>query len=65
MIGTLKGILTHKQPPWLLVDVNAQNHLPASIRQPNWQYLTKIRRPTDDNETLLIFRRVAKTTDAS
>jgi hypothetical protein len=51
--------------PWLLVDVNAQNHLPASIRQPNWQYLTKIRRPTDDNETLLIFRRVAKTTDAS
>ena len=22
MIGTLKGILTHKQPPWLLVDVH-------------------------------------------
>ena len=22
MIGRLKGILVHKQPPWLVVDVN-------------------------------------------
>jgi len=44
--------------PWLLVDVDAQASLPAAVRLDEWQLLTRIRRPTDDNESLLVFRRV-------
>jgi len=44
--------------PWLLVDVDAQASLPAAVHLHEWQLLTRIRRPTDDNESLLVFRRV-------
>lgn len=47
------------QCPWLLVDVDAQAELPAVIDQDTWQLVDRIRRPTDDNETLLVLRRVS------
>ena len=45
------------QCPWLLVHVDAQAGLPAVIDQAAWQLVDRVRRPTDDNETLLVLRR--------
>ncbi len=44
--------------PWLLVDVDAQASLPATVNLAHWRLEARVRRPTDDNESLLIFRRV-------
>ena len=60
MIGRLKGTLVSKQPPWLLVDVDAQAALPQVTDMGQWELLDRVRRPTDDNETLLILRRVVR-----
>ncbi len=45
------------QCPWLLVDVDAQAELPAVVDTATWQLVDRVRRPTDDNETLLVLRR--------
>ena len=45
--------------PWLLVDVDAQASLPAAVRLDDWQLQARVRRPTDDNESLMVFRRVS------
>ncbi|MFD1711903.1 hypothetical protein FVQ98_05905 [Ottowia sp. GY511] len=45
--------------PWLLVDVDAQADLPTVIESSVWQLVDRVRRPTDDNETLLVMRRSA------
>ncbi|MFV0680333.1 hypothetical protein [Ottowia sp.] len=42
---------------WLLVDVDAQYTLPEAIHPLHWNAQARIQRPTDDNESLLIFRR--------
>ena len=47
------------QCPWLLVDVDAQSSLPATVNLSDWQLEARVRRPTDDNESLMVFRRVA------
>ncbi len=44
--------------PWLLVDVDAQASLPQVTHMADWQLIDRVRRPTDDNETLLVLRRV-------
>ena len=44
--------------PWLLVDVDAQGSLPAAVDLNDWALQARVRRPTDDNESLLVFRRV-------
>ncbi len=44
--------------PWLLVDVKARYSLPAVIDMRQWRAAGQVRRPTDDNETLLLFKRV-------
>ncbi|MFT3779688.1 MAG: hypothetical protein QM772_15690 [Ottowia sp.] len=44
--------------PWLLVDVDAQASLPAAVDLRQWRAAGQVRRPTDSNETLLVFRRV-------
>ncbi len=44
--------------PWLLVDVDAQGSLPAAVNLNDWALQARVRRPTDDNESLLVFRRV-------
>lgn len=42
--------------PWLLVDVDALSSLPAAVPSGHWQEVARVRRPTDDNETLVIYR---------
>jgi hypothetical protein len=44
--------------PWLLVDVEAQDSLPATVDLRHWRAAGQVRRPTDNNETLLVFRRI-------
>lgn len=44
--------------PWLLVDVEAQASLSATVDLRQWRALGQVRRPTDSNETLLVFRRI-------
>ncbi|MDO5692086.1 MAG: hypothetical protein Q4G70_06360 [Pseudomonadota bacterium] len=44
--------------PWLLVDVDAQASLPATVNIHHWRLEERVRRPTDDNESLMVFRRV-------
>jgi hypothetical protein len=44
--------------PWLLVDVDAQASLPATVTMSHWRLEARVRRPTDDNESLMVFRRV-------
>ena len=46
------------QCPWLLVDVDAQASLPATVTMSHWRLEGRVRRPTDDNESLMVFRRV-------
>ena len=43
--------------PWLLVDVDAQASLPATVDMRQWRPMGQVRRPTDSNETLLVFKR--------
>lgn len=46
------------QCPWLLVDIDAQASLPATVTMTQWRPAGQVPRPTDKNETLLVYRRV-------
>ena len=46
--------------PWLLVDVDAQASLPATVNLDHWRLEARVRRPTDDNESLMVFRRIGR-----
>lgn len=46
------------QCPWLLVDVDAQPSLSATVALGEWRAAGAVRRPTDKNETLLVYRRI-------
>ena len=46
--------------PWLLVDVDAQSSLTASVSMTDWREVGQVRRPTDRNETLYVLRRVGR-----
>lgn len=43
---------------WLLVDINAQASLPATVTLSEWSPVGQVRRPTDKNETLLVYKRI-------
>jgi 4-amino-4-deoxy-L-arabinose transferase-like glycosyltransferase len=43
--------------PWLIVDADAEQSL-SGLNMTSWQFVTKVRRPTDDNEDVLLYRRV-------
>ena len=40
------------------MDVDAQASLPQVADMAQWELVDRVRRPTDDNETLLLLRRV-------
>lgn len=42
--------------PWLIVDADAEKSL-ANINMSAWHFVTKVRRPSDDNEDVLLYRR--------
>jgi hypothetical protein len=41
--------------PWLIADSDALTGLTERLRSSGWQEVTRLRRPTDNNETLVIF----------
>jgi len=42
--------------PWLIVDADAEQSL-SIINMSAWRFVTKMRRPSDDNEDVLLYRR--------
>ena len=42
---------------WLIVDADAEQSL-SSLNMSSWRFATKVRRPSDDNEDVLLYRRV-------
>jgi len=47
------------QCPWLLVDVDARAAFNATPHAGDWELVQSVRRPTDDNDTLLVYRHKA------
>ncbi|MFC5522336.1 hypothetical protein [Polaromonas jejuensis] len=45
--------------PYLIVDVQAQSTLSQVVNLPDWAFLATVRRPTDKNENLLLYKRVS------
>ncbi|RYX98082.1 MAG: hypothetical protein EOO28_00650 [Comamonadaceae bacterium] len=45
--------------PFLIVDTESQNALATAVNLPDWAFLATVRRPTDKNENVLVFRRVS------
>ncbi len=43
--------------PWLIVDADAEQSL-SGLDVSSWRFVTKVRRPSDDNEDVLLYRRV-------
>ncbi|MES2412760.1 MAG: hypothetical protein V4614_03095 [Pseudomonadota bacterium] len=46
--------------PYLIVDADAQRTLSSVVQLPDWAFLATIRRPTDRNENVLLYKRVSK-----
>jgi 4-amino-4-deoxy-L-arabinose transferase-like glycosyltransferase len=44
--------------PYMLVDVEAQPTLSSRVNLPDWAFLATVRRPTDKNENVLVYKRV-------
>lgn len=44
--------------PWLIVDADAEATLATHVDLRLWSFVTKVRRPSDDNEDVLLYRRV-------
>jgi 4-amino-4-deoxy-L-arabinose transferase-like glycosyltransferase len=43
--------------PWLIVDADAEQSL-SSLNMSAWRFVTKVRRPSDDSEDVLLYRRI-------
>lgn len=46
------------QCPWLIVDADAEVTLAVNVNMKPWKFVTKVRRPSDDNEDVLLYKRV-------
>ena len=51
--------------PYLVVDAEAQTTLADAVHLPEWAFLATVRRPTDKNENVLLFKRVSIAQDRS
>ena len=45
------------QCPWLMVDADARGTLPKSVNLRQWSLQATVRRPTDSNEDVMLYRR--------
>ncbi len=45
--------------PYLVVDADAQGTLSGTVNLPEWAYLATLRRPTDKNENVALYKRVS------
>ncbi len=48
--------------PYLVVDADAQDTLSATVDMPEWAFLATLRRPTDKNENVALYKRVSVAT---
>jgi len=46
--------------PWLVVDADAQDSLPKVVDVQQWSMIATLHRPSDNNEDVLLFKRVAR-----
>ncbi len=46
--------------PYLVVDADAQAELSTTVDMPEWAFLATLRRPTDKNENVMLFKRVSQ-----
>lgn len=46
--------------PYLVVDADAQDTLSKHVNMPDWAYLATLRRPTDKNENVALYKRVSE-----
>lgn len=60
----LRQATPHASCPYLVVDVDAQSTLSSTVNMPDWAFLATVRRPTDKNENVLVFKRVSTDTQA-
>ena len=44
--------------PYMIVNADAQASLSSTVQMPDWAFLATVRKPTDKNETVLLFKRV-------
>lgn len=44
--------------PWLIVDADSEVALGVNVDLSPWKFVTKVRRPSDDNEDILLYRRI-------
>lgn len=60
----LRQATPHASCPYLVVDLDAQSTLSSTVNLPDWAFLATVRRPTDKNENVLVFKRVSTDTQA-
>jgi hypothetical protein len=46
--------------PYLVVDIDAQSTLGNTVDLPEWAFLATLRRPTDKNENVALYKRVSE-----
>jgi len=56
----LKPVGSQAGCPWLIVDKDAATKLPASVDLTQWTLHSTVRRPSDRNEDVLIYKRTAQ-----
>ena len=52
------SVAPEQKCPWLIVDADAEVALGVNVKMQAWKFVTKVRRPSDDNEDVLLYRRV-------
>ena len=55
---SLRQATTHAQCPYLVVDAAAQARLSEVVSLPDWAFQATVRRPTDKNQVLQVYKRV-------
>lgn len=51
------SLAAEQKCPWLIVDADAEGALSVNVNTQPWKFVTKVRRPSDDNEDVLLYRR--------
>jgi 4-amino-4-deoxy-L-arabinose transferase-like glycosyltransferase len=59
--ATLRPAERQARCPWLIVDANDRATLPQAVDTEQWDLKATVRRPTDRNESILVYRRVGQT----
>jgi 4-amino-4-deoxy-L-arabinose transferase-like glycosyltransferase len=53
----LQLLTSDEKCTWLIVDADVESSL-STLNMAPWRFVTKVRRPTDDNEDVLLYRRI-------